>query len=99
MTEFDPASNTTIELRQAEAEMEAVYQSILQRHTRGRDANHLLTLNLRKAQRAWLMFRDAHLAAIYSEKVHVGAVANSVRALICAEMTRTRTAQLREWWE
>lgn len=96
---LDPSSDAATELRQAEAEMVAVYQHILQRCSSGPEANRELAANLRKAQRAWITFYNAHIAAIYSERGNHGSVAALRRAQIRAELVRARTAQLREWWE
>ena len=55
---------------------------------------------LREAQRAWLAFREAELAARYPEqdkRLSYGSVYPMCRRQVLAELTGQQTAQLRQW--
>ncbi len=95
----EPAGEVMVGLQAAEAEMEAVFQNILVRCLGDPNEHPEQATKLTEAQKAWVAFREAHIAAIYPEGDELGAVASLRRADIQAALTRERTRQLREWWE
>jgi uncharacterized protein YecT (DUF1311 family) len=83
---------------QANSELNKVYQQILREY--GKDA--LFIQKLKAAQRAWLIFRDAHVESLYPEKDKLSAYGTVYRDCFCqsmAELTSKRTEQLRRWIE
>lgn len=91
--------DSTAELQDAEAEMESVLQSIFVRCLADPAEHSEQAYKLSKAQKAWVAYRDAHIAAIYPEGGEHGPVAELRKASILADLTRERTRQMREWWE
>ena len=86
------------EYQKEDQELNRVYQQIL-REYRG-DA--LFLQRLREAQRAWLVYRDAQLSALYPERDaqrHYGSVYPMCRCLALAEITQQRAKELRRWIE
>jgi uncharacterized protein YecT (DUF1311 family) len=81
--------------KEADADMTQVYERILKEYQKDAD----FIPKLRAAQRAWLTFRDAHLAALYPREgagAH-GNVQPMCRCAILAQLTLERTQQLRDW--
>lgn len=76
----------------ADAEMNRVYQQVLRRQPHHRKA-------LVAAQRAWLAYRDAEMDARFPDAVAApnGSSTPLCMALAMAELTRARTAVLRQW--
>jgi Uncharacterized protein conserved in bacteria len=73
-----------------------VYQSILSKY---KDDRAFLA-KLRNAQRAWVTFRDAALAAKFPREDtqwHYGSVYPMCANLFLAQWTQERVKQLREW--
>ena len=54
-----------LDLKKTENELTEVYQKVIQRYSKGSEADLVLVDRLRKAQRAWIKFRDAHIEAIF----------------------------------
>ena len=82
--------------RKADAEMNGAYKQILNSYER--DA--LFIEKLKKAQRAWLLFRDAHLESLYPAQDQLaayGSVNQMCRCMVLAELTRERTVVLKRW--
>lgn len=84
------------EFKQADSELNRVYQQILAAH--GGDAAFITAL--REAQRAWIAFRDAHVKSIYPDPdpVAYGSVNPMCRCGILEQLTIQRSKQLRELW-
>ena len=83
-------------LKAADDELNRVYQAILNKY---KDDREFLE-KLRNAQRAWLAFRDAELAAKFpleEKQHHYGSVYPMCANLFLAQWTRERVKQLREW--
>ena len=83
-------------LKAADDELNHVYQAILSKY---KDDREFLE-KLRNAQRAWLTFRDAELAAKFplgDKQYHYGSVYPMCANLFLAQRTRERVKQLREW--
>ena len=96
------SANTQLELTQcagddakrADAELNSVYQQLL---SKAKGNEHAIE-KIRAAQRAWISFRDAQLAAVFpreDKQAAYGSMYAMCYANIAAEMTRERTAQLR----
>jgi uncharacterized protein YecT (DUF1311 family) len=83
-----------LDARQAEADLNSVYQKPLSKVKADENA----TNKLRIAQRAWLAFRDAHLQELYpaeDKQKEYGSIYPMCYSQIATAMTRERTAQLR----
>ena len=79
------------ELRAADAELNRVYKQALDK---GDDSYRK---RLQAAQRAWLLFRDAHVASLYppeDQEAH-GSARPMCKPLLLKQLTVERTAQLR----
>jgi len=84
------------ESTKADAELNTIYEQVL----RERKADALFTRKMRAAQRAWVTYRDAHLAALYpaaDARLEYGSVYPACRCTALAEATRKRTEELRRW--
>lgn len=82
------------EYKKADTELNKVYNQILREYQQEK----IFVQKLKAAQRAWMAFRDAHLAAIYSDP-HPGTVESMCRCLKLTELTNERTKVLRQWIE
>ena len=83
-----------LDARDADAELNRVYQNLLAKLKRDDTA----TKKLRTAQKAWLVFRDAHLQELYpaeGKQAEYGSIFPMCYAQVATAMTRERTAQLR----
>jgi uncharacterized protein YecT (DUF1311 family) len=76
------------EAKAADAELNAAYQSLM----KNTDEQEWRT-RLRKAQRAWIAYRDA-FAAFYADRWSGTASAGALRREIVTELTRERTTRL-----
>jgi uncharacterized protein YecT (DUF1311 family) len=107
-TTICPAARTQAEMNEctrdiflaADAELNRVYQRILREY----EDDAVFIEKLRKAQRAWLAFRDAELEALYPHLeedalAHYGSVWPVCINLVLEEMTMNRVADLRRWLE
>ena len=83
------------EFEQADAELNGVYKQLLAANKEDR----LFVEKLTQAERAWLAYRDAHLASLYppveNPQAAYGSVYPMCHARAKAELTRERTKQLR----
>lgn len=82
--------------RRAEAEMTKIYRQIVS----GYSSDKLFIGKLRKAQRAWLIFREAHLESLYPEPNKLpayGSVNLTCRCTALEEITRDRIKVLKQW--
>lgn len=81
--------------KKADVELNAVYQAVLKKAA----GDKVLTAKLKVAQRAWLAFRDAELAARYpaEDKSEYGSIFNLCWCNSLADLTQRRTAQLTPW--
>ncbi|RDS85478.1 lysozyme inhibitor LprI family protein [Dyella psychrodurans] len=82
-------------LNAADKELNQVYQQVLKKYAK--DA--VFVAKLKAAQKAWLAFRDAELAARFpdSDKSHYGSVYPMCADNELEAMTRKRTEELRAW--
>ncbi len=82
--------------KKADAELNQAYQAILRDY--GRDRAFIASL--RKAQLAWVRYRDAHLESIYpGDASQYGSVMHMCRCNRLAEVTRERIKDLKQWIE
>jgi uncharacterized protein YecT (DUF1311 family) len=76
------------DLKAADADLNAVYKQLMAR------PDGAFTQRLRAAQRAWVAFRDAHVAALYGASTE-GSVRPMCAALALRDLTQERVKQLR----
>jgi uncharacterized protein YecT (DUF1311 family) len=82
--------------KKADAEMNRIYQRILRE---GR-ADRVFAQKMRVAQRAWLVFRDAHLASLYpaaDKRAAYGTVNPMCQCMELEKITDDRTKVLQRW--
>ncbi|WP_300157343.1 lysozyme inhibitor LprI family protein [Solidesulfovibrio sp.] len=81
--------------KKADAELNAVYGAILKKNA----GDKRFIDKLKAAQRAWLAFRDAEMAARYpaEDKSEYGTIFNLCWCNALASLTEARAAQLRPW--
>lgn len=82
----------------ADADMNAIYGRIM----RERKSDPPLIRKMRIAQRAWVAYRDAHLASLYpaaDPQREYGSTYAACRCTTLAEATKKRTEELRRWAE
>lgn len=82
--------------KKVDAEMNRVYQQILSENR----ADTLFVQKMRAAQRAWLVFRDAHLEAMYpaaDKRAAYGSVNPMCQCMELEKLTDERTRVLRQW--
>lgn len=84
------------DFKAADAQMGEIYEKIIQKFSTGPEANPVFVEKLCQAQRAWLAFRDAHVASIYPDAGSFTAGPMCVD-LVRAQLTRSRIVQLRPW--
>ena len=80
----------------AERELNVAYQAVLKKMA----ADKEFLVKFRAAQRAWLKWRDAEMAAIYpadNPQSEYGSVFPMCWSAQLAELDRERTRQLRRW--
>ena len=95
-TQAEMNKGAIAEMEHADHIMTVIYQEIIQRYSKEPYVNQTLVENLRKAQRAWIAFRDAHIKAIYPDEKRFSA-RPMCAAIVRTELTKARTVQLREW--
>ncbi len=84
------------EYKKADAEMNRVYE-LIRRDYRG---DRLFLAALRKAQLAWIRYRDAHVESIFpGDRSQYGSINPMCRCGELAEMTKARTTILNRWVE
>jgi Uncharacterized protein conserved in bacteria len=82
--------------KQADAKLNTVYKQILAKYK----SDTTFLASLRTAQRAWIAFRDAHLASVYPEKDTQTAYGSIYPVCACGvltDLTEARVAQLQVW--
>jgi uncharacterized protein YecT (DUF1311 family) len=76
------------DLKAADADLNAAYKQLMAR------PDEAFKQRLRAAQRAWVAFRDAHVAALYGGSTE-GSVRPMCAALTLRDLTQERVKQLR----
>lgn len=96
-TQLEMNEQACSQYKLADAELNHVYQQILRAYKT--DANFIK--QLKNAQRAWLIYRDAQLTAIYPD-TSPGAYGSANPMCRCHELrwlTEARTKELKRWIE
>jgi uncharacterized protein YecT (DUF1311 family) len=95
-TQAEMEKKSCDEYKQSDAEMNRVYQQVINKYK----ADPLFIEKLRAAQRAWIVFRDAHVLSRYPATEPGKAYGNVYAMCRCEELielTRQRADQLRDW--
>lgn len=81
--------------RKSEAELNLAYHHLLSDYKH----NRVFIRKLRAAQRAWVAFRDAHVASVYPDPAPAayGSVNPLCRCNLLHQLTRERLLQLKQW--
>lgn len=79
--------------RQADQKLNQTYQAVLKKYA---DKAEFID-HLRKAQRAWLTFRDAQLEMKFPPGEESGSVEPMCYALYKADLTEQRSNELKQW--
>jgi len=81
--------------QRADRELNAVYVEILSENKKDK----VFIEKLKKAQRAWIAYRDAHMESLYPEedKSAYGSIYNMCCCIVKKELTIQRTEVLRRW--
>jgi uncharacterized protein YecT (DUF1311 family) len=82
--------------KKADAEMNSIYRKILNENRKDR----LFVQKMRAAQRAWLMFRDAHLESIFpatDKRTAYGSVQPMCHCMELEKITDERAKDLKQW--
>ena len=83
------------EYKKADAELNKVYQQVLTEYR----ADTLFVSKMKNAQRAWVAYRDAHLESLFpaADPREYGSVYPMCRCTALTQITKKRTAELRQW--
>jgi uncharacterized protein YecT (DUF1311 family) len=82
------------EYKKVDAEMNRVYQTVVKDYA----GDRTFIASLRKAQLAWISYRDAHLDSLYpGDASQYGSVNTMCRCNQLAELTEERTKKLKQW--
>lgn len=82
------------EYKKVDAEMNRVYQTVLRNYATDR----AFIASLRKAQLAWISYRDAHVGSIYpGDASQYGSINQMCRCQQLADITEERTKRLKQW--
>jgi uncharacterized protein YecT (DUF1311 family) len=94
-TQADIQDQACVELKKADDALNKTYKRILADYKNEKT----FLEKLKKAQRAWLAYRDTHLEAIYPEedKSYYGSVFGMCACTTQKELTEQRTKELRKW--
>ena len=90
-------AQTCTELRQADAELNRLYQQVLKLYAQ----RPTFLVPFKASQVAWLRFRDAQAEALYPATAagRRGSAAPMCRCTTLADLTTARNAQLKQWVE
>ena len=94
-TQADPTVCGSNDYKSADDELNSTYQQLLKKAAGGPVALQ----KIRAAQRAWVAFRDAQIAALYpaeNKQKEYGTVFPMCANLALADLTKQRTAQLKQ---
>jgi uncharacterized protein YecT (DUF1311 family) len=85
---------TCNEYKRTDAELNRVYQRVLAEYK----TQTVFISKLRAAQRAWILFRDAHVESLYPlQRSQYGSVYQTCRCTMLLEVVRERTEVLQKW--
>jgi uncharacterized protein YecT (DUF1311 family) len=94
MTQSEINQCASLDAQAADADLNRIYGELLSKLKN----DSVATKKLRTAQRAWIVFRDAHLQELYpaeDKQREYGSIFPMCHAQVSAAITRERTAQLR----
>src|SRR5699024_7967459 len=86
------------EVELSEQKLDSVYTAVIEQY----EDNPEFIASLKKAQQAWITFRDAHLESVYPGKckqTKYGSVYPSCVSNLLIQLNDQRTKQLRKWLE
>jgi uncharacterized protein YecT (DUF1311 family) len=95
-TQNDMNQDACAQYKQADQALNAAYSKVL----RGYAKDTEFLVKLKQAQRAWIVFRDAHLAARFpsaDKAAEYGSSYPACRCVLLAELTRQRVQELQVW--
>ncbi|PTU32860.1 lysozyme inhibitor LprI family protein [Stenotrophobium rhamnosiphilum] len=95
-TQLQLNSEACADYQKADQKLNATYQQILQQHK----GDAVFIRKMKKAQRAWLAFRDAELAAIYpaaNKQIEYGSTYPMCNCTEQAALVNQRIQQLSAW--
>ena len=96
VTQRDLEDNSCGAAKKADAELNKIYQKVLLHYKN--DKNFIE--KLKKAQRAWISFRDAHIASVYpaeDKNLNYGSVYGMCYCGLREQLTVERTKVLKQW--
>ncbi|MDR8394292.1 DUF1311 domain-containing protein [Aliifodinibius sp. S!AR15-10] len=91
-------SENQSQLELSKQKMDSVFTAILEKYE---DSPEFIA-SLKKAQEAWINFRDVHLESVYpgkDKRAKYGTVYSSCAASLLVKLNNQRTEQLRMWLE
>lgn len=97
-TQADMSETARVDYTSADVELNREFQQILQ----ARKADLEFVLKFKAAQRAWIVYRDAQVQALFpaaDKRRAYGSVYPMCRWQVLSELTRERTKQLKAWTE
>jgi len=94
-TQVDMQDESCAKFKKADAELNKIYKKILTEYK----GNTIFIEKLKKAQKAWLVYRDAHIESVYPEedKSYYGSVYGMCNCGVKQELTEQRTRMLKQW--
>jgi uncharacterized protein YecT (DUF1311 family) len=93
-TQTTMTADACLELENSNAEMKRIHRQIIRYH---KDNKRFITA-FNKAQKAWSVYRDAQLAAIYPESPErYGSAYGMCRCTVLNDLTRERIETLKKW--
>ncbi|MFC6997915.1 lysozyme inhibitor LprI family protein [Rufibacter roseus] len=94
-TQADMNREAYAQYQKSDQELNSVYKQILAQYK----TDTTFIANLKASQRLWVSFRDAELKMKFPDRKpgHYGSIHAICRANYLEELTRDRTAKLREW--
>ncbi len=95
-TQLELNDSACAEHQKADAQLNETYQAILSK----KSDDLVFLAALKKAQRAWVVFRDAEIEAVYPEEdkqAQYGSVYPMCNCSVAATLTQQRVEQLKTW--
>jgi uncharacterized protein YecT (DUF1311 family) len=96
-TQAEMNQEASLDFKQQDAELNKVYKEILTVYKE----DTLFIKTLKTAQRAWVLFRDAHVNSLFPDKdgADFGTSGRMCYSQALAEITKKRVAELKVWLE
>ena len=95
-TQMDIQDNACNDYKKANSELNSVYQKILSEYKNDKE----FLVKLKKAQLAWISYRDAHIESVYpaqDKKAQYGSMYETCLCTVQKDMTIQRTEMLKLW--